>query len=171
MCCWKVICLLWTHHHLISTHNSTCNLWAWQRSTTFMDQGEKLRPTIPNIGTTCKPTHVGKWRISTSMQRLHCNAFHKDPKNINLMEFFEGLAIGFFVMLKVKLLIHKYVYVNNNHFITTKCECSSLVLVLWTSEFICIPTKSHSMGPVNSLKIQWNHLVYRDTFCCNVWPT
>jgi len=42
-----------------------------------------------------------------SMQQLV--AFHKDPKNIILMEFFEGLAIGLFVMLKVKLLIHKCV--------------------------------------------------------------
>ncbi len=22
---------------------------------------------------------------------------------------------------------------------------------------------------MNSLKIQWNHLAYKDTFCCNVW--
>jgi len=61
-------------------------------------------------------------RDQPSMQRLV--AFHKDPKNVILMEFFEGLAIGLFVMLKVKLLIHKFVYVDNNHFTTTKCECS-----------------------------------------------
>ncbi len=74
------------------------------------------------------------------MQRLV--AFHKDPESIILMEFFEGLAIGLFVMLKVKLLIHKYVYVDNNHFTTTKCECNSLVLVMWISEFTKNPVKS-----------------------------
>jgi hypothetical protein len=31
----------------------------------------------------------------------------------------------------------------------------------------CFFSSPHSLQPVNSLKIQWNHLVYRDTFCCN----
>jgi hypothetical protein len=29
------------------------------------------------------------------------------------------------------------------------------------------PTKSHLVGLVNSLKIQWKHLVYTNTFGCN----
>jgi hypothetical protein len=31
----------------------------------------------------------------------------------------------------------------------------------------CIPIMSHSLWLVNSLKIQWNHLAHRDTFCCS----
>jgi hypothetical protein len=42
-------------------------------------------------------------RDQPSMQRLV--AFHKDPKSIILMEFFEGLAIGLFVMFKVNTQI------------------------------------------------------------------
>jgi hypothetical protein len=77
-------------------------------------------------------------------------AFHKDRKSIILMEFFKGLAIGLFIMLKVKLLIHKYVYVDNNHFTITKCECSSIILVMWTSEFIASP-----LSP-----IQWDQQIH-----------
>ncbi len=28
-------------------------------------------------------------------------------------------------------------------------------------------TSPHSLQSVNSLKIKWNHLAYRDTFCCS----
>ncbi len=31
----------------------------------------------------------------------------------------------------------------------------------------CFFTIPHSLQLMNSLKIQWNHLVYRDTFCCS----
>ncbi len=33
----------------------------------------------------------------------------------------------------------------------------------------CFFTGPHSLQPVNSLKTQWNHLAYRDTFCCSEW--
>jgi len=35
----------------------------------------------------------------------------------------------------------------------------------WTHYFFTSP---HSIQPINSLKIQWNHLAYKDTFCCSV---
>ncbi len=31
----------------------------------------------------------------------------------------------------------------------------------------CFFTGPYSLQPMNSLKIQWNHLAYMDTFCCN----
>jgi hypothetical protein len=31
----------------------------------------------------------------------------------------------------------------------------------------CIPIRFHSLQPMNSFKIQWNHLAYKVTFCCN----
>ncbi len=35
----------------------------------------------------------------------------------------------------------------------------------------CFFTGPHSLQPVNSFKIQWNCLVYKDTFCYSVyWP-
>jgi len=34
----------------------------------------------------------------------------------------------------------------------------------------CFPTSPRSLQLVNSLKIQWNHLAYRDTFCCSSYP-
>jgi hypothetical protein len=33
----------------------------------------------------------------------------------------------------------------------------------------CVPIKSHSLWPVNSLNIYGNHLAYRDTFCCSTF--
>jgi hypothetical protein len=41
-----------------------------------------------------------------------------------------------------------------------------LGLIQWTSEFI--PTRSCSVGLMNSPKIQWNHLMSKDAFCCHV---
>jgi hypothetical protein len=35
----------------------------------------------------------------------------------------------------------------------------------WIHCFFASPS---SLQPVNSLKIQWNHLTYKDTFCCSV---
>jgi hypothetical protein len=45
---------------------------------------------------------------------------------------------------------------------TTKCECYSVDQ--WIHCFVNSP---HSLQLVNSFKIQWNHLAYRDTFCCS----
>jgi hypothetical protein len=37
----------------------------------------------------------------------------------------------------------------------------------------CIPTRSFSLGLVNSLNIQWNHFMYKVAFCCSesAWNT
>jgi hypothetical protein len=37
-------------------------------------------------------------------------------------------------------------------------------LTQWIHYFVYGP---RSLQPVNSFKIQWNHLVYKDSFCCN----
>jgi hypothetical protein len=58
------------------------------------------------------------------------------------------------------------------HVIITKCGCNTLILVQWINEFTTSPLGPiHSLGLVNSLKIQWNHLAYMEAFCCNVCTT
>jgi hypothetical protein len=60
-----------------------------------------------------------------------------------------------------KYLLSKCMY------ITTKCGCNSLIpcsLEQWIHYFFTSP---RSLQLVNSLKIQWNHLVYRDNFYCS----
>jgi hypothetical protein len=53
---------------------------------------------------------------------------------------------------------------------TTKCGCVQFIsprsLEQWIHYFFTSP---RSLQLMNSLKIQWNHLAYMDTFCCSAF--
>jgi hypothetical protein len=97
------------------------------------------------------------------------------------------------VRLKTKLLVETHVLefpMTESLHSVTKCGCNSLVLIgciplspihydywihsksneiIWRPHWLH-PTKSYSLWLVNSLKIQWNHFTYKDTFSCRgVW--
>ncbi len=60
----------------------------------------------------------------------------------------------------------KITHGHNLYALPTKCGCRSL------DQWIpCILTRSCSLGLVNSLKIQWIHLTYKDTFYYIVMPS
>jgi hypothetical protein len=89
-----------------------------------------------------------------------------------LVWFIEEKTLTTFV-----LLLHKYqigsmlsiLPTNLGHWVTTtKCGCNSLIHVQW-NKLHCHPTRSHSLGSMNSLKIWWKYLAYKFTFCWNGW--
>jgi hypothetical protein len=86
----------------------------------------------------------------------------------------QGLEVLFYRMFKVKVLS---ILNNQNpcalwgffsfHYYKMWVQFTSpRSLDQWIHYFFIGP---RSLQPVNSFKIQWNHLVYMDTFCCSVF--
>jgi hypothetical protein len=86
---------------------------------------------------------------------LHALGHHFVFRNNLVCTLWDG-ACSLFLKVHVNLIYYYKMWVQ----FTSPCSLGQ-----WIH---CFPSRSHSLWPMNSFNIQWNHLAYRDTFCCSL---
>jgi len=102
--------------------------------------------------------YCAQWPVTHTMKKQRLYEMCKSHANTleNLWQ-----VITYYGMIKSRLPV----MLGKVHFYKMWVQFISPHFVNHWIHYILI--RSCSLGPVNSLKIQWNHLAYRKAFCCS----